>query len=333
MSGDGRSTAGSIGLGLDAGGTSTRWALADAAGRLLAQGSVAGLTALMMGSVAGRDQIAATVRQLVREVGHAEAEPPQQVLAGFTAYSNNPALRASLEALIAAAFGLAQERVLVVGDIALAYLDCFAPGAGYLVSAGTGSIAASIDAAGQMYRVGGRGSLLDDGGSGHWIVREAMRHIWRAEDERPGSWRGSGLAVCVFEQIGGSDWARSRDFIYHGTRGQVGELALAVAAAANQQDAVALGILRQAGVELARLALALTRRFGARPVALAGRVAQLHPAIEISLREALGNSAELRVVTLQAHQTAARLAARDDPLLHQLTDAEPEPPAPEKGNP
>ncbi len=312
------------GLGIDAGGTGTRWALADPAGQVLAQGSVAGLTALMMGSEAGRAQTAAVLRQLaceVAETGHV----PQRVLAGFSGYSDDPPLRARMEALVAGSFGLPADQVRFVGDIALAYLDCFAPDAGYLVYAGTGSIAAHIDAHGQMHRAGGRGGLLDDGGSGYWIAREAMRHIWRAEDERPGSWRDSRLAGLVFAHVGGSEWARARDFFYQSTRGQVGELAVAVAAAAGQGDGVALGLMQQAGVELARLARALTQRFGARPVALAGGAVHLHPAIEQNMRDALGNTGILRVVVLRAHETAARLAARDDPLLRQLTDAEPVP--------
>jgi N-acetylglucosamine kinase-like BadF-type ATPase len=45
-------------------------------------------------------------------------------------------------------------------DIEIAYLDSFKPGTGYLVYAGTGSIAAYIDEAGQFHRAGGRGYLL-----------------------------------------------------------------------------------------------------------------------------------------------------------------------------
>lgn len=311
-----------IGLGIDAGGTRTSWALADAAGRVLAQGSVAGLTALMMGNDAGRAQTATVLRELARDAGAAGAGTPGRVLAGFTGYSNSAPVRADLQTLIADAFSLAAGRVRLVGDVALAYLDSFAPGAGFLVYAGTGSIAAYIDEHGQMHRVGGRGSLLDDGGSGYWIAREAMRHIWRAEDERPGCWRESAMAVCVFDHVGGSEWARSCDFFYQGTRGQIGELALAVATAADR-DPAALEILRQAGAELARLAQLLVRRFGARPVAVAGRVLQLHPAIEQSLRDALGAATSLRRVLLLAHETAARLAARDDPVLRLLSDAEP----------
>jgi glucosamine kinase len=142
----------------------------------------------------------------------------------------------------------------------IAYRASFAPGEGYLVYAGTGSIGAFIDAAGQFHRAGGRGVVLDDGGGGFWIAREALRHIWRLEDEMPGAWQASPMARAVFDYVGGADWADSRQFIYGQERGAVGKLALAVAATADQDPAAT--ILRAAGRELARLALALTKRFG-----------------------------------------------------------------------
>ena len=173
--------------------------------------------------------------------------------------------------------------------------------------AGTGSIAAFIDDSGALQRAGGRGGVLDDAGGGFWIAREALRQIWRNEDERPGAWRESVLAQRVFEFIGGSDWPASRQFVYAGTRGAMGQLALAVAFAA-ESDSAALAILKQAGAELARLGLALVSRYGPRPMALGGRAALLHPVIAQSLRAALPVDQSLELVTIQGHVAAARWA-------------------------
>jgi N-acetylglucosamine kinase-like BadF-type ATPase len=196
-------------------------------------------------------------------------------------------------------------------DMEIAYLASFSPGEGYLVYAGTGSIGAFIDGDGQFHRAGGRGVLLDDGGGGFWIARAALRHIWRNEDEHPGRWDESPMARAVFDYIGGSDWALSRQFIYGQERGQVGKLALAVAATADK-DPAAAAILREAGRELARLALALTNRFGPRPVALSGRAAELHPMIMSAMRGALPSDMKLSQSAGEAHFAAARLAA--DPV-------------------
>jgi glucosamine kinase len=198
---------------------------------------------------------------------------------------------------------------VVSSDIEIAYLDSFEPGQGYLVYAGTGSIAAFIDADGQFHRAGGHGGVLDDGGGGFWIAREALRHIWRTEDEAPGSWKDSPLACAAFDYIGGSDWAESRQFIYTQERGDVGKLAMVVAACVDL-DPVANTILAGAGHELARLARALLRRFGERPVVLSGRVAELHPLIFASMQAALPPSANLVQSTGHAHLAAARIAAK-----------------------
>lgn len=291
------------GLGIDAGGTRTRWALAGADGAIVAEGEVAGLSALQMASLEGRASLQASfalLAQQVRQYGQ-----PERIRAGLTGFGGDGA---ALQQLLGALFGMAPDAVTLCSDIEIAYLASFAPGEGYLVYAGTGSIGAFIDGAGQFHRAGGRGVILDDGGGGYWIAREALRHIWRGEDEEPGRWRASPMAQAVFAQIGGDEWALSRHIIYGQERGAVGRLALAVAASADS-DPAAGAILAEAGRELARLARALCERFGVRPVALAGRAASLHPSIHASMRAALPDAISLRQSGGCAHHAAARLAA------------------------
>jgi len=111
----------------------------------------------------------------------------------------------------------------------------------------------------------------------------------------------------VFNQIGGSDWSLSRQFIYGQERGAIGSLALAVAASADA-DPVARAILENAGRELARIALALVRRYGTRLITLGGRAAQLHPLIAQSMRTALPSDLSLTQRHTLAHHAAARIA-------------------------
>ena len=293
-----------LGLGIDAGGTQTRWALATVDGVIVADGAVEGLSALQMSSDAGRAAVHATFARLCQAV--LAVGRPRAVMAGLTGFGGDDvALAQTLATLLA----LDVANVSVGNDIDIAYRDSFEPGAGYLVYAGTGSIAAWIDADGGFHRAGGRGVLLDDGGGGYWIAREALRHIWRREDEAPGSWQGSPMAKAVFAQLGGSDWSQSRAFMYGQDRGAIGRLALAVASSADA-DPLALDILQRAGQELARLALALTARYGPRPVVLAGRAAQLHPAIAAAMRAALPVSLMMEQKVARSHEAAAKLAAR-----------------------
>jgi glucosamine kinase len=297
-------SANALGLGIDAGGTQTRWALAHADGRVVGEGSVDGLSALLMNSPDGRRQMEGTLVQLAAAVlAHGT---PTRVYAGVTGLDES---ESALAPLIAKPFGLDAAAVKLSNDVELAFLDVFSPGEGYLVYAGTGSIAAFIDADGTFHRAGGRGVILDDGGGGFWIAREALRHIWRGEDERPGAWQSSKLAKKVFEHVGGADWSFTRKFIYQGERGAVGKLALAVAAVADE-DSVAHGILQGAGQELARLARAMINRFGPRKIALAGRVALLHPIIAQTMQERLPDGTSFAVKVSDAHHAAARIAAK-----------------------
>jgi N-acetylglucosamine kinase-like BadF-type ATPase len=293
-----------LGLGIDAGGTQTRWALATGDGTIVADGAVEGLSALQMGSDTGRAAVHATFATLCKQV--LTVGQPHAVVAGLTGFGGDDVVLAQM---LSALLALDAGDVSIGNDIDIAYRDSFEPGEGYLVYAGTGSIAAWIDADGVFHRAGGRGVLLDDGGGGYWIAREALRHIWRREDEAPGSWQSSPMAEAVFAQLGGSDWSLSRAFMYGQDRGAIGRLALAVAASADA-DPLALDILRRAGQELARLALALTARYGPRPVVLAGRAAQLHPAIAAAMRAALPVSLMMEQKVARSHEAAAKLAAR-----------------------
>lgn len=299
------------GLGIDAGGTQSRWALAGPDHTLIAQGTVPGFSALQMGSESGQRMVADILTNLAIELsayGGASA-----VRAGVTGLGSlhEPSGQA-LQALLTKYLKVPGAAVVVSNDIELTCLAAFEPGRGYLVYAGTGSIAGFVDERGEFHRAGGRGGILDDGGSGYWITVEALRHIWRAEDEAPGCWVDSPMALALFKEIGGSDWSLSRELVYGGNRGQVGLLALAVAATA-EIDPVAHDILQRVGHELARLGNAMVARFGTRPMVLAGRVAQLHPSIEQSMREHLVPGCDLRLVHLQTHIAAARMALRFNP--------------------
>lgn len=296
------------GLGLDGGGTQTRWALADASGQLLGEGAVAPISGLQLASPQGRERLLHTLYELATQLQSLGA--PGALYAGITGLAGPGSGRAMAD-LMAQALGIAPSRAACSSDIELAHRAAFEPGEGYLLYAGTGSIAAFVDTQGQLQRAGGRGAILGDEGSGYWIAREALADVWRAEDVAPGSWQDSLLARQLFERLGGSDWATSRAFVYSGERGAMGQLALAVAAAAQAGDAQAQALLRRAGQELARLALALVGRYGPRPVVACGRALLLHSALTESLQEQLvAEGVALSLKQLQPHQTAAQLAAR-----------------------
>lgn len=289
-----------LGLGLDAGGTATRWALAGPGGQVVAEGQVAGFSALeLLGP--GRERITGLLEELARAA--LAAGRPVRVHAGLTGYGGGEELRE----LVARPLGLAPEAVGLSSDLETLYLDLFAPGQGHVVYAGTGSVAVHVDALGGVHRAGGRGVLIDDGGGGHWIAREALRQVWRAEDERPGGWRASPMARELFDRLGGPEWARTRQAVYSGGRGDLARLALAVAATADA-DPAAAGILEAAGRELARLALALVGRLGPLPVVASGGAVLMSPRIPEAMARALPPDLPCSVRACHGHHAAARLA-------------------------
>lgn len=295
-----------LGLGLDVGGTATRWLLVDAAGREHARGEAPGFSATQLGTLQ-QPLLDAALAEL--STGLLAAVRPTRVCGGVTGFDGLAGdADGALHWRLARALGMASEAITLMSDIELACRATFEPGRGILVMAGTGSIAAHLRASGELERAGGRGSLLDDGGSGFWIAREALRAVWRREDSSPGAWRGSGLAQSLFEQLGGDAWARTREFVANASRGEFGALATAVAKAAQAGDVDAQGILHRAGIELARLALALASRCGAQPVALAGRVPTMDDRIGKALREALAATTTVALVQPAAALAAARFA-------------------------
>lgn len=331
-------------LGLDAGGTATRWALADAGGRIVAEGRAAPMSGVQLLAPEPRAALRAALQQIAADCGArlAAAPDPARLSAPsnptrLSAQSNPTRLSAqsaptrlsalwagvtgldaaaapAFAALAAEVFGLAPAQVHATSDIELLCQAADEGGAGARVTvlyAGTGAIAAALDAEGALQRAGGRGAVIDDAGSGHWIACQALRAVWRREDEAPGRGAASPLGRALAARIGGGDWAATRAFVYGGTatRGALGELALAVAEAA-EDDAVARAILEQAGHELARLVQALAGRVGARPLVLAGRVFDLHPAIEAALAAALPQPPSLQRLATAPQHAAARLAVQ-----------------------
>ena len=248
-----------LGLGLDAGGTQTRWAVAAADGSLCAQGQAPPLSGLQMASEAGRAAALTTLQGIAQAAG-----PVQAVVAGITGFDDRQ--QPQLQQLAGQALAVAPAALRLVNDIELLW---HAAGPALVVDAGAGSVAAFLDADGRVQRAGGRGALIDDAGGGHWIACRALRAVWREEDRLPGAWRGSPLARALFTRIGGPDWPATRAWAYGASRGEIGTLALAVAEVADE-DPAALALVQRAGAELARLVQALWQRQGPRTLEALG---------------------------------------------------------------
>lgn len=289
-------------LGVDTGGTESRWAAVDETGELVARGTSEGATGLIYDA----SSMAAFAGAL-EGIRDALSGPPEYAHFGITGagFSQNVQVENQIKAL----FHLPPERFSYSNDMILAWHAAFDGQRGHLVSAGTGSIGVTLDPQGQPIVVGGRGILIDDGGSGTWIALRALDEVFRIIDQH-GSPRGVEiLADRLFSIIGGDDRDATRAYVYGKDRGRIGLLAMPVAEAAHAGDQLALNIILQAGRELVRLARALLARNGQARVSFIGRVIGLHPVIrEVIQKELISEDIDFPVIDAPLH--AARMALK-----------------------
>lgn len=289
-------------LGIDVGGTACRWVLCDAGGSEMARGAAPGATGHVF-NPAERDRLQAALTTIAAEV-RALTPSLGGVAAGITGFGS--VVETEIKQLLTTTFAVAPDDLTVVDDIMLAYAAVFAPGEGHLVSAGTGSIGLHLGPEHGYVRVGGRGILIDDAGSGSWIALRALDETFRCLD-RNGDFRDlQSLADELFAIVGGRDWHDVRQFVYAGDRGRIGTLATGVAKAALAGDRMAQDILDQAGRELAALARALVARTSTKPVSFIGGVLKLHPVVTAAIREELAGL-DVGFPGADAALTAARM--------------------------
>ena len=279
---------------------------AEPTGQSVAHGTADPLSGHIF-SKAAEDNAKRVIAEIARNV--VKTGRPLGIVAGITGLSREAPAVGIMRSIFSSVFRVPEERVFVAEDMWIAYLSYFALGEGILIYSGTGSIGYYLTEAKDVIRVGGLGNLIDDGGSGFWVAREALKTVLRTEEERPGAGWTMTLGKTLAAAMGGATWNDVRAFVYGGDRGKIGALARAVADAANTGDPTALRILEEAGRELARLANSLMKRIGPRPVALVGGTARLHPAVAGAFRREIPHGVELITSDVDAALTAAHLAA------------------------
>ncbi len=159
--------------------------------------------------------------------------------------------------------------------------------AGIAVVSGTGSMVMRRDSQGKRVLVGGWGSLFGDEGSAYDIGRQALNACARAQDGRGPA---TGLMAPILAWAGAPTLRDAVRHVYDArtARDQIAQLARVVSQAAADGDAVARGILDDAGRELAvQVAAALgqpaERRPEPWPLVAAGGVLAGSPLVRQSL--------------------------------------------------
>lgn len=282
-------------LGVDAGGSGTKWALLRGA-QVVASGVSAPLTAALLNVAGGTESLAALSGALPGR--------PDAAHVGMPGLSAGSSVAGSAQAALAGVLGVPAERVGVEGDLDLAYRAHLAPGAGVLLYAGTGSVAYHVTAAGEVYRAGGYGYRVGDDGGGFSVGRAAVR--WVTDRLDVGEVPESALAREVAAVTGGLDWESLRAFVY-GTPGaaSLARLAPAVGRAADAGDPVAAALLDDAARSLAELAQRVQARVGPLPVTATGGTLRVSPLLGAALGRLLP---KLNVQQRDHAEAAARYA-------------------------
>lgn len=266
--------------GLDGGGTKTLVECRDEGGGVLCREAFGPFNLNSIGSV--------RFSELLEEIAGFLARTGECVsLCAGAAGVSNPTVKKL--------FGEAMEKAgiprwLLVGDHEIALWGALSGRPGCALIAGTGSICCGRNAAGEFARTGGWGHLIDDGGSGYALGRDALAAVVR-------QWDGRGqttlLSELVAQRLGLHDPQELVGYAYGGDKSRVAAVSRLVSEAALERDAVAEGIYRKNGAELALLVAATARKLGleACKVALLGGQLVHDPLLRSILEADLARSA------------------------------------------
>lgn len=235
-------------LALDSGGTKTECVLADEE-RELARVRAGTIKVLRAEEELAGENLKSLLDQ-VEQVSGIDLKKVNQTCVGTSGGSVPHVVQWIRDNLKARVGG----EIEICGDEVIG-LDAAFPGQpGILVIAGTGSNIVGRSASGVLTGAGGTGPALADEGSGHWIGHQALRHAFRALDERR-------PCILIDEVIRHWELASIEELIGKANTidTDFSTLTPIVVSAAEQNDAVAQEVLRLGGVELARYVLLVIR--------------------------------------------------------------------------
>jgi N-acetylmuramic acid 6-phosphate etherase len=238
-------------LGVDAGGTRTVAAAADAAGTILARAEAGpGAVRPSRAPAAAAAIFSAGKDALQRARLRAPAAALVVGAAGVAHPEEQSALAAALEGC-----GLAS-RLIVTTDAEIALAAAFGDAPGIVLLAGTGSVAWARFPDGTSARAGGLGPVLGDRGSGHDIGREALRTIGVDLEMDV----GLALTTRLLDHLGVTAQDLPR-WTLSASVADISAIAPLVLDSAAAGDGVAQAIVHQGARSLAALAAGLARRF------------------------------------------------------------------------
>jgi N-acetylglucosamine kinase-like BadF-type ATPase len=302
----------SLFLGVDGGGTRTRFVLVGDNGELVAATEGATSDHLQVGIEGVRDVLTCGLAALWREAGVSGSALAYGFF-GLPAYGEDSAAQLLLDGLPQPLLGHGRYRC--GNDMVCAWAGSLGAADGINIVAGTGSIGYG-ERKGASARAGGWGEIFSDEGSAYWIASRGLNVFARMSDGR----LPKGPLHAVFRAHLGLDadldlCARLADMQ---SRRSIAALAMLVARAAHAGDSSATRIFEDAGRELAAIVEAVRQalRFAPDegvPVSYSGGVFNAGELILAPLRRQLEQYCaryELKTPMLEPKLGAAIYAAK-----------------------
>jgi N-acetylglucosamine kinase-like BadF-type ATPase len=257
----------SVVLGIDGGGTNTRAAIV-ADGNIVGSGQSGSIKRLRVGAEVAEANLRAVLKETFAEAG---VKGVEAACCGV-ASASMPGIPEWITAVFE---DFAVEKSEVVGDHVIALDAAFEGGPGILQIAGTGSNCVGRAPDGTLETAGGWSSRLGDEGSGYWIGVNSIRRALHALDrEEPCQ-----VISKVMEIWGTKDMDEFIDLGDGTPAPDFAALAPAINELAEAGDAVAVGTLQQAAIDLVGFVLLVRSKLrrkhgiaGEIPVAWTGSV-------------------------------------------------------------
>jgi N-acetylglucosamine kinase-like BadF-type ATPase len=242
-------------IAVDGGGTRTRCAAFDQAGRLRARAEAGPSNHLVIDGKTAFASLAEAIRAVITACGATQSQV-YAVSAGLAGVD------AGGEGLLDAQHCLKQlgfANSIINADIVTAHAGAFAGEPGILALAGTGAAFVGVSPEGKHFHAGGWGPLCGDEGSAYWIGRECLRAAAAAYDGRGPK---TTLVELICEALVLENFAQTLHSIYRSALPVrfIADLGRVAETAADVGDKVAKEILESAGDELASGVEAVVRR-------------------------------------------------------------------------
>ncbi|RRN81126.1 MULTISPECIES: N-acetylglucosamine kinase [Pseudoxanthomonas] len=242
-------------LGVDGGGTKTRFVLIDASGKVLAEAQLGTTDVTQVGVEGAVRVLGEGIAQVVTQAGVDRAGIAHAFF-GLPCHGEDGGVDQQLDAIPGELLG--HDRYACGNDMVCGWAGSLACADGINIVAGTGSIGYG-QYQGRAARVGGWGEVFSDEGSAYWIAVRGLNAYSRMSDGR----LPKGPLHAVFNRALGLQRDLDLCARINGAgglaRGELAQLSRLVSEAAAAGDAVALAIFSDAARELAAIALALHR--------------------------------------------------------------------------